>query len=155
MKNYMLIMGVIAVTALLGTVALADKEQLQPQIKCPVMGERIDKSLFVDYEGKYIYVCCKDCIETVKKDPEKYIRKLEAGRVTFKKVQITCAVMAGVGITPPPEGAVGASIGWKNVIYDASDQIGMSCFGGGLGSRPGRLHLAAREDSTHQVSRNI
>ncbi|MEI7902665.1 MAG: YHS domain-containing protein [bacterium] len=91
----MLIMGLIAVTALLGTVALADNELLQPQTKCPVMKGKIDKSLFVEYEGKRIYVCCKECIETVKKDPAKYIRELEAGGVTLEKAQTVCPVLGG------------------------------------------------------------
>lgn len=47
------------------------------QKTCPVMGEPINKSLYVDHEGKRIYVCCQACIEEVKKDPAKYIRKLE------------------------------------------------------------------------------
>ncbi|MCG2680156.1 MAG: YHS domain-containing protein [Kiritimatiellae bacterium] len=95
MRKYILIIGMIAVTALLGTVALAEKEQPQPQIKCPVMEGKIDKSLFVEYDGKRVYVCCKDCIETVKKDPAKYIREIESGGLSLEKVQITCPVMGG------------------------------------------------------------
>jgi YHS domain-containing protein len=49
----------------------------KPQTTCPVMGEAINKSLYVDYNGKRIYVCCKLCIDSVKKDPEMYIKKLE------------------------------------------------------------------------------
>jgi YHS domain-containing protein len=52
-------------------------KQLKPQTTCPVMGEPIDKNLYVDYNGKRIYVCCADCIDKVKKNPEKYIKKLE------------------------------------------------------------------------------
>ena len=93
MNKYKLILGLIAVAALLGTVALADKEPLQPQTKCPVMKGNIDKSLFVEYEGKRIYVCCKECIETVKKDPAKYIRELESKGVTLEKAQTICPVL--------------------------------------------------------------
>jgi YHS domain-containing protein len=53
------------------------KHKLSPQTTCPVLGGAIDKKLFVDYKGKRIYVCCEDCIAKVKKDPEKYIKKLE------------------------------------------------------------------------------
>jgi YHS domain-containing protein len=53
-------------------------KHLKPQTTCPVMGEPIDKSRYVDYNGKRIYVCCADCIEKVKNDPEKYIKKLES-----------------------------------------------------------------------------
>jgi len=95
MKKHKLIMGLIAGTVLLGTVALADKEPLQPQTQCPVMKGKIDKAFFVEYEGKRIYVCCKECIAPVKKDPAKCIRKLEAGGVKLEKTQTTCTVMGG------------------------------------------------------------
>ncbi len=47
------------------------------QTKCPVMGGKINKDLYVDHEGKRIYVCCKGCISKVKADPEKYIKKIK------------------------------------------------------------------------------
>lgn len=50
---------------------------LSAQTICPVMGDKINKKLFVDYNDKRIYVCCKMCISEVKKDPEKYIKVLE------------------------------------------------------------------------------
>lgn len=95
MNKYKLIMGLIAGTVLLGTVALANKESLQPQTKCPVMNEKINKLLFVEYDGKRIYVCCKECIAPVKKDPVKYIREIEAGGIKLEKTQTTCPVMGG------------------------------------------------------------
>jgi YHS domain-containing protein len=52
-------------------------KQLKPQTTCPVTGDPIDKKLYVDYKGKRIYVCCTDCIAPLKKNPEKYIKKLE------------------------------------------------------------------------------
>lgn len=52
-------------------------KQLKPQTTCPVTGEAINKSIFVDYKGKRIYLCCNSCIDPVKKDPEMYIKKLE------------------------------------------------------------------------------
>ncbi len=48
-----------------------------PQKTCPVMGGEIDKSVYADYEGKRVYFCCGGCIGTFKKDPAKYIKKLE------------------------------------------------------------------------------
>jgi hypothetical protein len=54
------------------------KTALVPQTTCPVLGGEIDKNLFVDYEGKRIYVCCAGCIDELKKDPGKYIKKLES-----------------------------------------------------------------------------
>lgn len=55
------------------------------QTMCPVMGNAIDKKLFVDFEGKRIYVCCAGCLETVKKDPAKYIKEMEAQGITLFK----------------------------------------------------------------------
>ncbi len=49
---------------------------LKPQETCPVMGGRIDRSLFVDHEGKRIYFCCSACIDEFKASPDKYLRKL-------------------------------------------------------------------------------
>lgn len=56
------------------------------QTICPVMEEPIDKDIFVDYEGKRIYVCCYSCYDTVKADPEKYIKQLESQGVILEKV---------------------------------------------------------------------
>lgn len=46
---------------------------------CPVSGEKIDEKTKVTYEykGKIYNFCCQDCVEEFKKDPEKYIEKLE------------------------------------------------------------------------------
>jgi YHS domain-containing protein len=56
----------------------AHVKQLKPQTTCPVSGDPIDKKLYVDYKGKRIYVCCASCIAPLKKNPEKYIKKLES-----------------------------------------------------------------------------
>lgn len=56
----------------------AQPKLLKPQTTCPVSGDPIDKKLYVDHNGKRIYLCCTDCLASVKKAPEKYIRKLEA-----------------------------------------------------------------------------
>ena len=61
---------------------------VKPQTTCPVMGGAIDKKLFVDAEGKRIYLCCTGCIAPVKKDPKKYIAKLEAEGVTLEKTPV-------------------------------------------------------------------
>lgn len=55
------------------------------QTICPVMGNPVDKKLFVDSDGKRIYVCCSRCLGKVKNDPEKYIKQLESEGVTLDK----------------------------------------------------------------------
>jgi YHS domain-containing protein len=47
------------------------------QTTCPVMaGNPINKDLFVEYEGKKVYFCCKGCEDVFLADPAKYIAKL-------------------------------------------------------------------------------
>jgi YHS domain-containing protein len=46
------------------------------QTICPVMGNPIDKDVFVEYEGKKVYFCCPDCKAKFNADSEKYIAKL-------------------------------------------------------------------------------
>jgi len=56
-----------------------EAEILKEQTTCPVMGRPIDKSLYVDVNGKRVYVCCQGCIAAVKADPDKYLAKIAAG----------------------------------------------------------------------------
>lgn len=46
---------------------------------CPVSGEKIDERFKAtyEYEGKIYNFCCTSCIEEFKKDPQKYIEKIE------------------------------------------------------------------------------
>ncbi len=54
-----------------GTGAIAQKT-------CPVMeGNRINPKLYVDHNGRRVYFCCKACVETFRKDPEKYVKKVD------------------------------------------------------------------------------
>ncbi len=54
----------------------------QSQTKCPVLAGNIDKQVYTDYKGKRIYFCCKGCDEEFKKDPEKYLKKMQDEGVT-------------------------------------------------------------------------
>ena len=60
-------------------------EKGKPQTICPVMGGKIDKKVYADYQGKRVYFCCSSCREEFKKDPEKYIKKLEDQGVAIEK----------------------------------------------------------------------
>ena len=44
------------------------------QTVCPLMGGKINKNIFTDYQGKRVYFCCVGCVDTFKKDPAKYIK---------------------------------------------------------------------------------
>jgi len=86
----MLTVAAVGVFFLMGNL-FAEEAAKQPaqdkkaQTECPVQGEKINKSLFVDYKGKRIYVCCGMCIGKVKADPEKYIKELEAKGIVLDK----------------------------------------------------------------------
>ena len=62
-----------------------DQEVKKAQTECPIMGNKINKNLFVDAQGKRIYVCCGGCIAKIKADPEKYIKELEEKGIVLDK----------------------------------------------------------------------
>jgi YHS domain-containing protein len=66
--------------------ALAADAIANEQKTCPVMGGKINKDIYADYEGKRVYFCCDACISTFKKDPAKYVTKLEGEGVVLKTV---------------------------------------------------------------------
>ncbi len=47
------------------------------QTKCPVMGRKIDKKIYTDYKGRRVYFCCQGCVKAFKKNPEKYLKRLD------------------------------------------------------------------------------
>ncbi len=63
-------------------------DQEHRQTVCPVMGNPVSKDVYTDYKGKRIYFCCSACIEPFKKDPEKYLKQMEAQGVVPKKTPV-------------------------------------------------------------------
>ena len=60
--------------------------EVKMQTTCPVMtGNEINKNIFADYDGKRVYVCCRSCRRTFRKDPAKYVKKLEDAGITLEK----------------------------------------------------------------------
>ena len=74
MKVTKILLVSLVVLALAAGPALAADPK--PQTICPVEGGNIDKKVFVDYQGKRIYFCCKGCPEQFMRAPEKYLPKL-------------------------------------------------------------------------------
>lgn len=60
-----------------------------PQKVCPVLGNPIDKKIYVDYKGERIYFCCSVCPPEFNKDPEKFIKKMKKDGVDLEKVPIS------------------------------------------------------------------
>jgi len=58
----------------------------KPQTTCPVLGGNVDKNVYADYQGKRIYFCCKGCDAEFKKNPDKYMKKLQEEGVTLEPV---------------------------------------------------------------------
>jgi YHS domain-containing protein len=56
--------------------AAQETTKVAEQTTCPVMGEPIDKNIFIEYQGKKVYFCCNACPDLFKANPEKYISKL-------------------------------------------------------------------------------
>ncbi len=80
MKIIRTLIMIIALTALfVGTAWTA------PQTNCPVMGGPINKQHYSDYQGKRVYFCCPACIPEFKKDPAKYVKKLEDEGIVLEK----------------------------------------------------------------------
>jgi YHS domain-containing protein len=66
----------------------ADEKKAEPkkQTHCPVMQRYpVDHTLYIDIKGKRIYVCCKGCINQIKANPDKYIKRLEDKGVIIEK----------------------------------------------------------------------
>lgn len=60
----------------------------QLQTSCPVMGGGVNKSLFADYQGKRVYVCCPGCIKMIQDDPEKYMKKMEEQGIVLEDTPV-------------------------------------------------------------------
>ena len=57
-----------------------DAASAEKQHMCPVSGEMLGTMgppIKLDLNGKQVWICCDHCKETIEKDPEKYLAKLE------------------------------------------------------------------------------
>ena len=91
-KKTLTMMALSAVILLTGLVVLIGCEKSEPaepaqtqaiaaaeaiaQKTCPIMGNPINKKIFIEHNGKKVYFCCPDCIDKFKADPEKYVTTL-------------------------------------------------------------------------------
>jgi len=74
--------------------ALAGDKPADPKLKpytlktCVVSGEKLgemgDPYVF-QYQGREIKFCCKNCAKDFKKDPAKYVKKIEQAEAKAKK----------------------------------------------------------------------
>jgi len=66
--------------------------ELKHQTHCPVMGGKIDSTLYTDIQGQRVYHCCPMCSAKLKADPDKYFKKAAEEGVLFENIQTTCPV---------------------------------------------------------------
>lgn len=66
-----------------------------PQTLCPIMGEKINRSVYADYQGKRVYFCCKNCIDEFGKAPADTARQMEGKGIILDAAQVVCPVTGG------------------------------------------------------------
>ncbi len=47
------------------------------QTVCPVSGDKIDSTIYTDYQGRRIYFCCKQCVTDFQKSPSDVLAKMD------------------------------------------------------------------------------
>ena len=90
-----LIVGVLLAAfcaAPLAGLAADKKPKLKPYTLkvCIVTGEKLGEMgdpFVYEYEGREIKLCCKGCVKDFKKDPAKYIKKIEEAEAKAKKAK--------------------------------------------------------------------
>ncbi len=80
MRKNLFVLFVLGTIITAGTAVFAEPSQPaligQPGGVCPVMeGRKAKTKFYVDYEGRRIYLCCRNCVKAFKKHPERYLRK--------------------------------------------------------------------------------
>lgn len=84
----------ILLTAVAGSVSSsfgADKDaktKPYPLDKCVVSDEKLGemgKPYVFKYEGREVQLCCKNCLKDFKKEPAKYLKKLDEAEAKAKK----------------------------------------------------------------------
>jgi len=66
----------------------SEKTKPYPLEKCVVSDEKLGemgKPYVFTHEGREIKLCCKSCLKDFKKDPAKYVKKIEEAEAKAKK----------------------------------------------------------------------
>jgi YHS domain-containing protein len=86
------VLAVSTLTAPLAGLAADQNTETKPKpytLKtCVVSGEKLGemgKPVVYVHEGREFKFCCKDCVKDFKKDPAKYVKKLEQAEAKAKK----------------------------------------------------------------------
>lgn len=96
-------------------------KEIKPQTACPVMEGTINKNIYADHNGMRIYFCCSSCIDDFKKDPEKYIKKLEEQGFTLEKTLVNEEVIDPVcRMKVTPQDAITVDYNGKTYYFCSS-----------------------------------
>jgi len=55
------------------------------QTNCPITGDPISKKHYVDYNDRRVYFCCHECPPKFLKEPETYIKQMQAEGVELER----------------------------------------------------------------------
>ncbi len=103
MRLSVILTVLVALSLAVGSLALAEEQvkqdssaaepaALKNQTRCPVMGGKIDSTVYTDIQGQRVYHCCPMCSGKLRDDPDKYFQKAAAEGVLFENIQVTCPV---------------------------------------------------------------
>ena len=83
----------VLVVFLFPAIGFGAEVELKPQTVCPVLGGKINKDVYADYQGQRVYFCCVACKPKFLDDPEKHMQKISDDNVLLESVQEKCPVM--------------------------------------------------------------
>ena len=87
----LMIAAAVAAASLNDDTAKAAKKAVTNK-ECPVSGGPVSEEFRAEYKGQFVYVCCEGCVESFKKNPEKFVAKLSKEDQEAIKVNTTCPV---------------------------------------------------------------
>lgn len=86
------VFGLFLVGSVLAADAIVAPVESKNQTHCPVMGGKIDSTVFTDIQGQRVYHCCPGCQSKLIADPDKYFKKAFADGIVFENIQTACPV---------------------------------------------------------------
>ncbi len=98
MKRLKLVTAAVLLTCFVASpflgLAAEKQEKLKPYTlkTCIISGEKLGemgKPFVYEYKDREIKFCCKDCVADFKKDPAKYIKKIEEAEAKQRKAAAT------------------------------------------------------------------
>ncbi len=67
-------------------------KEFKQQTLCPVMGGKIDSTVYTDIQGQRVYHCCPMCSKKLKADPDQYFKKAAEEGILFENIQTVCPI---------------------------------------------------------------